>query len=68
MRHYRIGRTTRGVLNANAKLDPAKVEEIKRRVAAGETKVSVARSFRVGPTTVARVVQGKVWAYPEDEA
>jgi hypothetical protein len=52
----------RGERNSHAKLNPAIAADIRRRVAAGESRVEVARSLGVGKSTIVRVVLGQCWA------
>jgi hypothetical protein len=65
-RHFGFGRSTRGELNPRAKLTLAQVDEIRARVAAGESKAAVARSLGVHETTVGDIALSKNWAYGED--
>jgi len=46
----------------NARLTAAQVRTIRERVAAGETRGSLARELGVHKTTVAKIVSGKLWA------
>jgi len=46
---------------ANSKLNYDKAAEIRRRFAAGETGVSLAREFGVRPSTISFVVTGQTW-------
>ena len=52
----------RGELNGRAKLSPAIAADVRRRVAAGESRLEVARSLGVGKSTIVRVVLGQCWA------
>jgi hypothetical protein len=44
-----------------AKLDWAKVREIRARYAAGETQVALGKEFGVGNTQISHIVLNKVW-------
>lgn len=57
------GRTARGTHHGMAKLTPEAVMEIRRRVAAGETRAAVGTAFGVSRSTVGRVAQGKKWTH-----
>ena len=52
-----------GTQNPNATLDEDRVREIRARVAAGESKASLARSLNVGRTTISRVVRREHWSH-----
>lgn len=54
-------RTSPGEANGRARLTAADVAEIRRRVAAGETRVSLAAVFGVSHTQVNRIVRRKLW-------
>jgi membrane protein involved in colicin uptake len=44
-----------------SKLDADKVREIRRRAAAGETQIALAREFGISQTSISRVVLRKTW-------
>ncbi len=46
---------------AIAKLDLAKARDIRRRFAAGELGIDLAREYGVKPTTISMVVRGQTW-------
>lgn len=46
---------------ANAKLDEAKVLEIRKRYAAGETQTSISRDFDVSSSQISHLVRRKSW-------
>lgn len=56
---------TRGTNNPNAKLTDDKVREIRRRVAAGETRQQVAESVGISYSVVREILQGKRWRHVE---
>jgi hypothetical protein len=59
---------TRAAPGNTAKLNDAKVVQIRARVAAGEPMLSVARAFGVGRVAVVRVVRRQTWGHvPEQE-
>jgi len=62
---YRSGniKPTRGELSGSAKLTTDQVREIRRRVAGGETQVSVASLFGVAQPTVSQIVSRQRWKY-----
>jgi hypothetical protein len=51
-----------GESNGRAKMAAEDVLEIRRRVACGESKASLAREFGVSGTCIGRMVTGKSWA------
>lgn len=53
----------RGEKRGNVKLTAAKVKNIRRRAAAGETLTSLAREYGVAPSLVCGVVKRKRWAH-----
>lgn len=55
-----------GVKNGRAKLDDEKVREIRRRVAVGEPKASVARCFGVTDSMVGLIHRRQSWADVKD--
>jgi hypothetical protein len=54
---------TRGVRNAQAKIDDMKVIEIRKRVAHGETRKTVAQTENLSASTVGRIVSNKLWKH-----
>lgn len=58
----RHGRTARGERAGSRKLSAIQVDEIRRRVRAGETQAAVGRSFGVHQAHVSLIVNGKAWA------
>jgi hypothetical protein len=56
------GSTPIGERNPSAKLSAVGVQDIRRRVANGESKASVARRYGLGATTVWNIVNGNRWA------
>lgn len=61
------GRGNRGVRNGMAKLTPERVREIRRRLAAGETQESIAKSLNVKGQTVSKIHLRTRWAHVRDE-
>lgn len=59
----RRGRIRRGEQLSNAKLNPDKVREGRRRVAAGESYHSVAKSLGVNSGTLHNAVTGVTWKH-----
>lgn len=59
------GRKTKalGEQNANAKLNPGSVTEIRTRRAAGESIHSLARSFSVSRPTIKSILKGETWSW-----
>jgi len=53
----------RGVRHGGSKLDPAKVREIRRRFAEGESATSIGRSIGVVAETVRSVARRKTWKH-----
>jgi hypothetical protein len=53
----------RGGLVPNAKLNEHKVREILERIAAGEQKASIARSYGVVPQVISTIASGKWWKW-----
>lgn len=58
-------RMRKGSLRKNAKLGEAAVEEIRRRVAAGERQDHIAKEFGVPKQRINRVVLGDIWQHAE---
>jgi len=56
-------RLARGNRNGLAKLCEADIEEIRRRLASGETHVSVAYSFDVSKAAIGKISTGKTWRH-----
>lgn len=50
-----------GKRNGNSKLKKDQVEEIRRRVADGETQRSMCKIFNVSPMTISRVIRKVLW-------
>lgn len=57
------GRFTVGVRNGNAKVNPDKVREIRRRYASGEGPTSIGRDFGLTATTVIDISKFKTWKH-----
>ena len=60
---YRDGTMTVGTRHSLHKLTDEIVRECRARVAAGETRVDLAREFGVTATTIAKVVNGSTWRH-----
>jgi len=58
---FRDGVDNSGERQGAAKLDWVRVEEIRRRCAAGESRSSLARRFGVSVPCIALIVRGKTW-------
>jgi hypothetical protein len=52
-----------GTRNANAKLDPAAVTELRRLAAEGSNHCAIARRLGVSPRTVRAVLDGRTWRH-----
>lgn len=52
-----------GSMNSNSKVSEDQIREIRRRVEAGETHVSVARDFPIGRTSVSKIIARESWAH-----
>jgi hypothetical protein len=59
----RQGRTYRGEGHHSARLTPAVVLDIRRRVAAGEQQASIAQGLGVSAETISAVAAGKTWKH-----
>lgn len=57
------GRSNRGVVNNNAKLDDEAVRTIRARVAAGEQQKVLCAEYGVTSNTMSRVVHRKTWRH-----
>lgn len=57
------GNQPKGVRNAKAKLDDAKVRAARSLVASGHSQRSVARMFGVDSSTISRAVTGEKWRH-----
>jgi hypothetical protein len=57
------GRWPHGADQWMAKLDDAKVMEIRYRVAGGEKQRRLVEEFKVSPMTVSLIVRGKIWKH-----
>ena len=51
-----------GARNGNAKINDAQLEEIRARIAAGETNVSIAKDYPIGHAMVSRIRRGRAYA------
>lgn len=56
--------TSRGELNANARLTAADVASIRQRYGAGELQRNIAFHYGIAQTTVSAIVRGKTWPHP----
>lgn len=63
----RDGRGQRGEAHHNAKLTDAHVVDIRERVAAGETQVSMAREFGVSTHTIRNIIRRVAWKHIEPQ-
>jgi hypothetical protein len=54
-------RGSQGERNGRARLTWEQVREIRRRWAAGEQQIALAREFGIGSTTVGHIVHGRRW-------
>lgn len=54
-----------GERNKKAKLKPEDVVEIRRRLSLGETRVSIASDYRVGPSQISHIALDKCWKQQE---
>jgi hypothetical protein len=59
------GNPPKGVKHWNAKLSTRDVVDIRVRVAAGETRVSLAKEYKISHTQVNAIVKGTRWAHIE---
>jgi hypothetical protein len=59
------GKRARGERQGSAKLTEASVRDIRRRVAAGESKASVARRYDVTDVLVGMIVRRRAWGWLE---
>lgn len=59
-------RTAEGSRSASAKLTEGDIPEIRRRLAAGHTLVSIARSYHVGETTIRDIRERHTWDHVPD--
>ncbi len=57
----RVSRPPRGESHFNAKLTGGDIPEIRRRVETGESAVSIAEDYGVGPEAIRRAASGKSW-------
>lgn len=60
------GRSTRGTKNPMARLSPADVQTIRRRLAAGELQRSIADAFDINQSLVSQIATKKVWSHVHD--
>lgn len=56
-------RLSRGEGHYKAKLTESDVKEIRQRFKKGEAKKAIARSFKLAPITVSRIVDGRAWKH-----
>jgi hypothetical protein len=63
----RKNRQAKGSAHGFSKLDEASVAEIKRRLAAGDTKQSIATTYEVSWTAIASIAKGDTWAHVKPE-
>lgn len=56
----------RGEQVASAKLSYAKVHDIRRRIAAGESQRSIAARYGVDRTAISHIRRGLLWALPQE--
>lgn len=61
------GSKRRGPANGASKLTADQVLAIRRRRAAGERQVDLAREFGVGPYTIRDIQEGRTWGWLDDE-
>jgi phosphatidylserine decarboxylase len=61
----RDGTLLRGFRNPQSKLTEAQVADAKRRIAAGESKASIARELGVTKTNVGHIALGRSWSWLE---
>jgi hypothetical protein len=61
----RDGTIRRGERHTSAKLTPTDVREIRRRVAAGETRPGLAQAFGVTQAAISAILNRKSWAWLE---
>lgn len=54
-----------GTRNNHAKLDDTKVAEIRKRHAAGESQVSLAREYAISTSSMCALVRGDTWRAAE---
>ncbi len=50
-----------GIKNPRAKLNPEKVDDIRRRRNAGEKQADLAREYKVNPNTIAAIEKNLIW-------
>lgn len=58
-------RTPRGERQGRAKLDNARIREIRNALKRGETKSGIARSYGVSRRVIGNIASGKSWAHVE---
>ncbi len=61
---YKPRRSSEGAASHSAKLDSDKVEDVKRRIQAGETLESIAAVHDVHRSSIFRIKHGKTWKNP----
>lgn len=59
--HYKPESIPRGASHPRAKLSAEAIEDARRRVAAGESRTSIARSLQVNRSTINRALNGESW-------
>lgn len=62
------GRTYRGARNHNAKLNPDKVREARRRYASGEKISAIAKRFGIAHYSMDRAIKGLTWKHVLESA
>ncbi len=55
------GRSTHGIKNTQAKLNPDEVLEIIRRLELGDSQQSIADNFNISQTSISSIEHGKTW-------
>jgi group I intron endonuclease len=55
------------MMGVNSPLIPEQVRDIRRRVAAGESRQSLAEAYGVHPTTIWNIIKRKTWSLLHDE-
>lgn len=64
----RDGTSQRGIRNRNAKLTPADVAPIRKRIDGGETFVGIAADYGVVPDTIRAIKRGLSWTWLDQDA
>lgn len=60
------GRRPRGTEKPNTRLHESDIPEIRRRLASGEGRSPIARSYGVDPQTIRQIETGKTWGHVQD--